>query len=325
MKQRSTYFDAIKFSLIILVIIGHLIAKYISNPINNTIYNFIYLFHMPLFIFISGYFHKKFDWQSSKKSIFRIVEIYILLQIIWFFIWGKFDLYHLLKPSWTLWYLLSIIWWRILANLTVPYINKRILIPLSFIVATAWGFLEFDGEIFSVNRTIAFFPFYLLGVYCTEDVIQKIRKINILIPIVIILIALVYTQLPLIKNFENFQQLLWGSKSYSELSNNITNVLSLKFANTIIAIFLSLAFIRLIPDTKILYTNGKDTLFYYVYHTFFIKAINLVLGKLYPDFENTFGLLLISIALVVILSYANKIKFFHRILTPYTSFIKHEK
>src|SRR5690606_21627533 len=143
-----------------------------------------------------------------KKSIFRIVEIYIVLQIIWFFIWGKFDLYHLLKPSWTLWYLLSIIWWRILANLTVPSINKTVLIPVSFIFAFAWGFFEFDGEIFSINRTFVFFPFYLLGVYCTEEVIQKIRKINLLVPIGIILIALFYIQMPVIKNFENFQQLL---------------------------------------------------------------------------------------------------------------------
>ena len=59
MEQKRIYlFDNIKFLLILLVVIGHLIEH---SPMLKTqdcfrgIFLYIYAFHMPLFIFISGF------------------------------------------------------------------------------------------------------------------------------------------------------------------------------------------------------------------------------------------------------------------------------
>lgn len=72
MKNRDNKFDFIKGILIILVVIGHAIqALYgIDNKEvwYNPIFNIVYTFHMPLFIFISGYF-----FSSSLKYSFSIL------------------------------------------------------------------------------------------------------------------------------------------------------------------------------------------------------------------------------------------------------------
>lgn len=65
-KKRDVYWDSLKFFLIALVVIGHFTE--LNNPvgsINRVIFNFIYLFHMPLFVFVSG----RFSHMKNNKKI----------------------------------------------------------------------------------------------------------------------------------------------------------------------------------------------------------------------------------------------------------------
>lgn len=57
-KKRDQSFDFIKGFLIICVVLGHVIQYYTNDNgwSTNPVFLFIYTFHMPLFIFISGYF-----------------------------------------------------------------------------------------------------------------------------------------------------------------------------------------------------------------------------------------------------------------------------
>ena len=57
----NKYCDGLKFILIQLVVVGHFTLELFSNPIARGITNQIYSFHMPVFIFLSGYFSKKPD------------------------------------------------------------------------------------------------------------------------------------------------------------------------------------------------------------------------------------------------------------------------
>lgn len=54
--ERDYRIDGIKWLLIVLVTFGHVIEPALSNPIANKLYSIIYIFHMPLFVFISGYY-----------------------------------------------------------------------------------------------------------------------------------------------------------------------------------------------------------------------------------------------------------------------------
>jgi len=60
-KERDYLFDNIKGLLILLVVFGHMIESFAFKKSTsiNVMYYAIYTFHMPIFIFISGYFSKK--------------------------------------------------------------------------------------------------------------------------------------------------------------------------------------------------------------------------------------------------------------------------
>lgn len=55
-KERSPLFDNIKIVLIILVLFGHALEEISLENGYGIIRACIYSFHMPVFIFISGYF-----------------------------------------------------------------------------------------------------------------------------------------------------------------------------------------------------------------------------------------------------------------------------
>ena len=84
-KERIIWIDYLKAFACFLVLYGHLIQSLKSiDPIfniNSYVNYFIYLFHMPLFICISGIlyykFRKKFNWKNYK--IFELNKILNLL------------------------------------------------------------------------------------------------------------------------------------------------------------------------------------------------------------------------------------------------------
>ncbi len=56
MSERDLSIDNVRLVLIILVALGHIIEPLIGNhAFFKTVYLFIYLFHIPLFVAISGY------------------------------------------------------------------------------------------------------------------------------------------------------------------------------------------------------------------------------------------------------------------------------
>lgn len=179
--QRDFLFDNLKAILLILVIFGHAIefVIYNSNGIVKYIYTALYIFHMPVFIFISGYFSKK---HNTKKLISLILTYALWQELIYPFLLSIvthksfFDVYRpIYHPQASYWYLLALIIWRAL----IPYLNKiKCIVPLSIFISLTFGFykLNFDLRYFALGRLIVFFPFFLLGYKCSQETIQKWRK-----------------------------------------------------------------------------------------------------------------------------------------------------
>ena len=85
-KTREIYFDNLKTLLIFLVVLGHFTNLNKSIPLMGAINNVIYSFHMPLFIFISGYFSKSIRSHRSVE-IENILYPYFVFQFINFIFW----------------------------------------------------------------------------------------------------------------------------------------------------------------------------------------------------------------------------------------------
>ena len=75
-KQRCEELDVVKFWGILLVVLGHVTNFYTENPLISPIEtsksfgyisSFVYLFHMPMFIFVSGAVYA-FQVETLKKK-----------------------------------------------------------------------------------------------------------------------------------------------------------------------------------------------------------------------------------------------------------------
>ncbi len=76
--QREKWLDAAKGLAIILVVLGHCLNHF-DNEILHSLCEIIYLFHMPLFVLLSGY---SFYWVTVHNSWFRNITDNIAIYVI---------------------------------------------------------------------------------------------------------------------------------------------------------------------------------------------------------------------------------------------------
>lgn len=92
LKQRNVYIDMTRGLAIILVVLGHAIQNTFQDYDENIIFRIIYSFHMPLFMFISGFVNyrgeKNFFWLKRRaKSLLIPFIIWMFLPFILNQIW----------------------------------------------------------------------------------------------------------------------------------------------------------------------------------------------------------------------------------------------
>lgn len=307
--ERKSYFvDNLKVLLIFLVVFGHLIERYIDT--NNTlmgIYMFIYTFHMPLFIFISGFLSKNIN--KSNKVFFRNLLIpYIVLNIIWYslaYIYtGEANL-PIIYPGWTLWFLLSLFFWRI----SLRYLIRiKYILYISFILGIFVGLVP-NGSLLSFSRTIFFLPFFLLGYYCDFNKLKLLNRLNISVALVGV-IGFVFLWIYIAKKDVLNYKFLYGSYSYKELGLNIYIGMLYRCLLYICSIALSSFICILTPTIKTFYSNmAKSTMYVYVFHIYAI----LVIFYLIPIWDKNIVTKCIVLLSPILISYLLSTKVFEKI------------
>ncbi len=159
--------DNLKGILIVLVVLGHFLELCMGKGFSRYLYILIYFFHMPLFVYCSGYFAK--CTKVGERILKRLLIPYVIFQMLYILferVVLKNDLeMQFSKPYWILWYLFAMIVWTIL--LPVVSTDSRKKQVLIFIMAVAAALLAgYDngvGRSMSLSRIIVYFPFFLLG------------------------------------------------------------------------------------------------------------------------------------------------------------------
>ena len=136
-KNRDYFFDNYKALLIVLVVVGHFIEPcYDNNVFLSGLKWMIFSFHMPAFIFISGYFSKREI--SFGKLVQKLVIPYFVYELIYYFLYvfiiHKETGLYFARPKFSLWYIMALFFWR----LVTPYLKK---IPGHIFIAVTAGLL----------------------------------------------------------------------------------------------------------------------------------------------------------------------------------------
>lgn len=162
-EQRVHYWDNMKGILIILVVFSHILYQLQDNSnVINSIVDYIYMFHMPAFVFISGYFGKS-ERSRSFGAVIRLIFLYFIFNSVMGFIFGFVSL---LEPMYSYWYLLALIVWRLTAHHLVKFREINLIL---FVVALFAGFYSSINNTFAASRIIAFYPYYMVGYKLTSE------------------------------------------------------------------------------------------------------------------------------------------------------------
>lgn len=209
-KNRLVAIDIIKGFAIILVVIGH----YIPNDAPNwyiEMRNIIYVFHMPLFLFASGYVYQTFRSDISimkfyKKKVERLMIPYITTSIIVILIKMLVEsimpvenpveidsivkIFYLPEAGYYLWY----IWSLFTIFLFIPFINTPIKIISLFVLSLIVPHLPIEWtEVFSLKQTVLMLQYFIAGVLIAEygGVKQQIERFPIVASIIMLLLFVV--------------------------------------------------------------------------------------------------------------------------------------
>jgi fucose 4-O-acetylase-like acetyltransferase len=327
---RDAYFDNIKFILITLVVIGHLIMPLSLGQTVRAIVLTIYAFHMPLFIFISGYFSKNYKSKDYGKKIFtNLIIPYLIFETLY----SLFDyllintnsiVFSYFTPYWIMWYLFSMIIWKLI----LPYVanlKKSIALLISFTFSILIGYAEDAGYYASISRTIAFFPFFLMGFYFKKEYLNyfRSRKYKISSVVIICLIFyLFYGYASTLKTEFLFHAVPYSVLEYSGIYGAIYRIISFIFA-----IILGMCVMIIVPKKQIpiLSKLGRNTIYAYLLHGFIISYIYANSSSFYPYFDTDLkkiGLILIGCLIAIILSTDIVKLLFKWIIEPRFDFIK---
>ena len=295
--------DNIKVLLIFLVVFNHLIAFQLvkADIVVRYVWYAITIFHMPAFVFMSGYLSKK--PQDVLKNVKNLLIPYILgYSLTWYAtIWiGKRMDYELLRPSGTvMWYVLALFIYR----LTIEALGKvRFIVPLSIVFALWAGTRPEFTTYLSSSRIVVFFPFFVAGYLWKSDYTKVVRKFKgkwVLIPISGLLLYaipnfMIANKIPI--------DIFRGNHTY-QLSgmDDITGML-IRLLMYLVSFVLVLTFLALMPDVKLPITFiGRNTMGIYFFHYPIMIVLNGLLLLSIPQMLNVWVLFGVSWIFVLIL------------------------
>lgn len=213
--------DNIKGILVLLVVFGHLL-ELVHGGVSKAAYLVIYSFHMPAFVFVSGYFAS----YDLKKILKRQIMPYFVWYVIYFAFFGLIFAegkpFDPSTPYWLTWYLMSMVWW----SMSIPILSfagrKRTLPIIAALCAVAvlWGFCGVSGYWLSIGRTLTFFPFFAAGWFLRRDGLPE--KINPPQKAAAAALAIIFAAVCIA--FSEFLdiQCFYGAKSYAQPGQSLT-------------------------------------------------------------------------------------------------------
>ncbi len=169
-KTRSSYWDNIKGILIFLTVFAHILFQLqdSSAAINSTV-DYIYMFHMPVFVFVSGFFGKS-ERAHSFEAVIRLGFLYFIFNSIMGFIYG-FN--SLLEPVYSYWYLIALIVWRLTAHYIASFKETKLIL---FTISLFAGFYPSINNTFAAARIIGFYPYYMAGYLLTFEQSRELSE-----------------------------------------------------------------------------------------------------------------------------------------------------
>lgn len=293
-KSRELWIDYTKMFACILVVMGHLLQGlnvagiHWNERFYSYINTFLYIFHMPLFMCLSGYLYKKYAKINSWKEYFKFLKKklinlgipYVVFYLAFVLINMMFassvnskrgleDILNILtNPMPPFWFLYALFFIFLVTPLLEKLLrNNRIIVLIITIVMHSIN-IFYHTEIYAIDIVEKYLVYFYLGAFLIDKVKDEYKNKNIIIETIsFICLSLVYCYI-IEENImaENgimaifkFLLAILGVVASIQVCTNLTNI---------------------IKKRKVLNLISKNTFPIYLMHTMFSAGIRIVLLKL---------------------------------------------
>lgn len=331
-KEREQWIDYTKAFACILVVLGHLLQglKKANIPWNDNLYTYIdtiiYLFHMPLFMCLSGYLYSKTVHIESIKDYINFIKKKIMnlgIPFVVFYVLhiginllfsnsvnhkvGQQELFSMftnpIPPFWFLYALFFIF-------LVIPLLEKLLKDNYSVVmIFTAILLLVntiYKTNIYAIDIMMQYGFYFYLGVIMNKRLKKNIitGKINIIIEIgIYIILATMY----------------WCCKSTNTAIVNKILAIPLAIGGIITSIHIFTKSSEILNKNIIWKIISKYTFQIYLLHTIFTAGTRIVLMKLALNnfyLQFTIGMIVGIVGPIIIAFIAEKSKYFNLLFYP---------
>jgi fucose 4-O-acetylase-like acetyltransferase len=264
-------------ALVTLVVIGHAWTLLPADELNSRLYDFVYAWHIPAFVFVTGYLSRAFDyapermWQLVRTVAVPYVVFECLMALFRVHVGGE-HLEDVFKdPHWPMWYLAALLCWRLMTPLfrrfaAGPAVTLAVLLSL---VSGMWGGEAF--EVLDLTRVFGLLPFFVLGLFATPERLELLRGSA---PrwLGVVVLAGVW-QLTALTDDLAATEWLYYRAPYGELGASDATGVVTRLAVIAIGAVAMMAFLALVPRRGGWFARmGGATLIVYLFHGFVVRA-----------------------------------------------------
>ncbi len=266
---RDPFFDNAKFLAILLVAAGHAIERLQDVPVARGLYLFVYLFHMPVFIVITGYLSRNFAFSSGKarKLITKVGVPYLVFEIAYSVVHWRLNGGDLhvspLSPYWIMWFLMALFMWRLS---TPVWQQLRWPVAVAVVISLLSGMSDLPDTL-QMNRVLGFAPFYVLGLFLRPAHFDLLRRPRARVLAVAVLLGGLATAFVADRHMSS-EWTYWSHANAHFHVGVLTGTL-MRVALLLASAILAAAFLAVVPGRHTWFTPlGAATLYAYLLHGF---------------------------------------------------------
>lgn len=196
-EKESSFLNVIKGFLILLVVFGHFGQTIGNVPPENISFLFqgfilfIYSFHMPLFVFVSGYLSRNLEKRRSRAFADLIIP-YLVFQcfcgVCILILTKSGEVFsNIFVPQMGAWYLLALFIWRMLLPEMLKI--KYVMVYAVIISIITCCFTEI-GTTMALKKVLGFMVFFLMGYYANQFGIGRLKVMPVWTARILLLIEL---------------------------------------------------------------------------------------------------------------------------------------
>ena len=280
-KVRDPWFDNAKMALVTLVVVGHSWTLLPHNVVNDQAYDFLYFWHVPAFVFVTGYLSRTFTWSSARLvALVRTVVVpYVLfetaLALFRVYVGGEQleDLFR--DPHWPMWYLSALFFWRLMTPVFRPLWGGLVVaVGISLVAGLQ------VGDTLDMARILGLLPFFVLGLKATPERLALLRgrrrlKVAAGCTLVGLAVLAYWTD-----GWASTEWLYYRSP-YAELEQSDSRAMLVRAGLLVLGTVGAWAFLSLVPRVGGWFaTMGSASLVVYLFHGFAVRGLGY---SAYPD------------------------------------------